>query len=584
VIDFFHGQLKEAVGKRYLQEESNRDAAHQAIGDYLERRWREPYARALDELPHQQMRARNWQALTEILCDLQFIELKCQAAMTYDLEADYESALTAEGVPVESRSGLNDFARFVHAQSHVLARNAAFTFQQAANEPDSTAPARAAHARMEAGLEERPWFQYVNKPQSRSACLMTLAGHTSDVDACAFSSDGSHIVSASSDETLKLWDANTGAELLTLAGHTNWVLACAFSPDGSCIVSASWDETLKLWDAQTGAELATLAGHTSNVQACAFSPDGSRIVSASADETLKLWDANTGAELLTLAGHTNWVLACAYSPNGSRIVSASLDDTLKLWDAQTGAELATLAGHTLSVDACAFSPDGSHIVSASYDDTLKLWDAQTGAELATLEGHTLSVDACAFSPDGSRIVSASSDETLKLWDANTGAELATLAGHTHWVKACAFSPDGSRIVSASWDNTLKVWDAKTGVQILGYGLNGNGTALAWSPRGGDIAAGDSLGHVVILRLRNVRIGPVLVTPWQHNLPPLDSLEAHLHFGCPLCRVWSEVPTSALGAVITCPHCGGSIKLNPFTINADWRPIAAAWKEMANKER
>lgn len=244
VIDFFHGQLKEAVGKRYLQEESSRDAAHQAIADYLKSRWREPYARALDELPLQQMRARNWQALVGILCDLQFIELKCQAAMTHDLGADYESALTAEGVPVESRSGLDDFARFVHAQSHVLVRNAALTFQQAANEADSTAPARAAHARVEAGLEARPWFQYVNKPQSRSACLMTLAGHTKEVETCAFSPDGSRIVSASQDKTLKLWDAKTGAGLATLAGHAYSVQACAFSPDCSLIVSASWDKTL----------------------------------------------------------------------------------------------------------------------------------------------------------------------------------------------------------------------------------------------------------------------------------------------------------------------------------------------------
>jgi WD40 repeat protein/nucleoside-triphosphatase THEP1 len=836
VIDFFHGQLKEAVGKRYLQEESSRDAAHQAIAAYLETRWRGPYARALDELPHQHMRARNSRALVGILCDLQFIELKCQAEMTYDLVADYESALTAEGVPVESRSGLDDFARFVHAQSYVLARNAALTFQQAANEPDSTAPARTAHARMEAGLEARPWFQHVNKPQSRSACLMTLAGHTSAVEACAFAPDGSRIVSGSGDHTLKLWDAQTGAELATLEGHTDWVVACASSPDGSRIVSASWDKTLKLWDARTGAELATLAGHTDWVYACDFSPDSSRIVSASRDQTLRLWDARTGAELAALAGHTGWVSACAFSPDGSRIVSsgfktltlwdaqtktelatlaghtdsveacafspdgsrvvsASVDKTLKLWDAQTGAELATLAGHTDSVQACAFSPDGSRIVSASVDKTLKLWDAQTGAELATLKGHTFYVAACAFSPDGSRVVSASSDrtlrlwdaqtdaelatlkghtgdvcacafspdgrrigsasqdktlklwdaetraelatfvghtegvhacafspdgrrivsasqdktlklwdaetraelatlaghtegvnacafapngsriisgsgdqtlrlwdaqtgaelatlavhtkgvtacafapdgrrivsgsggsdktlrlwdaktgaelatlaghtspvwtcafspdgcrivsgswdKTLKLWDAKTGAELATLAGHSDWVYACAFAPDGRRIVSGSMDNTLKLWDVETGLQIWEYQLEGNGTATAWSPRGADLTAGDNLGHFLILRLQNFSFGPVLVTPWRHDSHPVDSLAARLRFGCPLCRVWSEVAASALGSVISCPHCGETVKLNPLTIDADWRPIAAAWKAMPIEE-
>jgi WD40 repeat protein len=330
------------------------------------------------------------------------------------------------------------------------------------------------------------------------------------------------------------------------------------------------------------------------VSGCRFSPDGSRLVSASEDETLKLWDAETGVELATLTGHTEGVLACAFSPDGSRIVSGSYEpwwikgraSTLKLWDAKAGAELATLAGHTKRVHDCAFSPDGGRIVSASGDSTLKLWNAKTGAELATLAGHTESVTGCAFSSDGSRIVSASWDTTLKLWDGKTGAELATLAGHTQFVNACAFSPDGSRIVSASSDKTLKLCDAKTGVQIWEYELGGKGLATAWSPRGGNLAVGDTLGRLLILRLRNFSFGPVLVTAWGYNPRrwiPWRRIDLGLHFGCPLCRVWSEVAASALGTVIPCPHCGESVKLNPFTINADWRPVAASWKAMANDE-
>jgi hypothetical protein len=45
----------------------------------------------------------------------------------------------------------------------------------------------------------------------------------------------------------------------------------------------------------------------------------------------------------------------------------------------------------------------------------------------------------------------------------------------------------------------------------------------------------------------------------------------------LCRVWSEVPESSLGDELPCPNCGKTVELNPFTINADWWPVAAAWQ-------
>lgn len=64
--------------------------------------------------------------------------------------------------------------------------------------------------------------------------------------------------------------------------------------------------------------------------------------------------------------------------------------------------------------------------------------------------------------------------------------------------------------------------------------------------------------------------PLIVTAW---LSPSDQSHAA---GCPLCRVWSQVPPSALGTELACPKCGSPLKLNPFTINADWRPVAEAW--------
>src|SRR5260221_7836591 len=75
-----------------------------------------------------------------------------------------------------------------------------------------------------------------------SSCLMTLRGHSDSVKSVAFSPDGGLLASASSDDTIKLWDPQTGEHLRTLEGHSHSVLSVAFSPDGGLLTSASQDQ------------------------------------------------------------------------------------------------------------------------------------------------------------------------------------------------------------------------------------------------------------------------------------------------------------------------------------------------------
>jgi hypothetical protein len=92
------------------------------------------------------------------------------------------------------------------------------------------------------------------------------------------------------------------------------VFNCAVSPDGTWIVSASKDGTLRIWDVATGTKRATLAGLTGGAWDCAVSPDGTSVVSASHDGTLRIWDAATGAEraVLVLPGAP---VAVAFHPS-----------------------------------------------------------------------------------------------------------------------------------------------------------------------------------------------------------------------------------------------------------------------------
>ena len=286
--------------------------------------------------------------------------------------------------------------------------------------------------------------------------LASLQGHTSGVYSAAFSPDGKRIVTASNDHTARVWDADSGKTLAFLQGHTGMVFSAAFSPDGKRVVTASDDNTARVWDADSGKTLASLQGHTQPVRSAAFSPDGKRVVTASDDTTARVWDADTGKTFAPLQGHTSALYSAVFSPDGKRVVTTSADNTARVWDAESGQTLAPLQGHTSFVNSAAFSP-GKRVVTASDDKTARVWDAESGQTLASLQGHTAAVNSAAFSPDGKWIVTASLDKTARVWDAASGQTLALLQGHTEQVVTAAFSPDGKRVVTASFDNTAQVW-------------------------------------------------------------------------------------------------------------------------------
>ena len=286
-----------------------------------------------------------------------------------------------------------------------------------------------------------------------------LAGRKGIISSVAYSPpDGTHIVAGSFDDSVRIWEANTGSLIHTLGGHGDQVSSVSYSPDGTHVVSGSWDDSIKIWEANTGSLVRTISRPANqDIHSVSYSPDGTQIVSGSFRD-IEIWEAGTGNRIRVFQhGPRASVFSVSYSPDGKRIISGGDDRTIRIWEAKTGTLMHTLTGHTSFISSISYSPDGNYILSGDAHTAIRIWDANTGRLIHTLMEHTDQISSVSYSPDGRHFASGSSDNTIKIWESETGRLIQTLRGHSSSVNSIHYSPDGRYIVSGSSDRSVKIW-------------------------------------------------------------------------------------------------------------------------------
>jgi WD40 repeat protein len=346
------------------------------------------------------------------------------------------------------------------------------------------------------------------------ARVEVLGGHHGGVVDCAWSPDGTLVLTASHDTTVRLWDAVSWETLAVWEGHQGSVHGCAWSPDGTRAVAAGADRALRIWDVGSDESAAVWRDHTDRVHACKWSPDGSRILSAGPDGTLRVWDAETGSVVGRWKGHEGPVQDCAWSPDGEAAVSVG-DGGMRLWDTRSGTGRWVLKTDTPIRSwwlACDWSPDGTRILAGAVNGRLLTWSVSSGAALQNWQAHSGNVVYdCIFSPNGTRFLSASLDGTLCLWTAGEGDPVGMRMDHGASAVSCAWSPNIDYALSTSMVGSIRVWDTRTGGTILAREMERPSLrCCAWSPDGARILTD---AHDGTLRLWDATSGEA-VTAWE----------------------------------------------------------------------
>ena len=212
----------------------------------------------------------------------------------------------------------------------------------------------------------------------------SILAHVGGVNAVLFSPDGRLIASGGGDKRVRLWEVRTGHLTRTLEGHETGIMCLAFSVNGVLIASGSGsyadvgvvsDNTVRIWNVQTGLLKTVLRGHRQQITNIAFNGEGNRLASGSFDKTVIVWSTDTGRLLRTI--NTEATDSISWSPDGNRIASAAAQRII-FWNVDSGMQVGGInyPSHTSKV---AFTPDW-RLVAIRED----LWDVTTGIKIRSV--------------------------------------------------------------------------------------------------------------------------------------------------------------------------------------------------------
>lgn len=309
-----------------------------------------------------------------------------------------------------------------------------------------------------------------------------MKGHERPLTFLKYNRDGDLLFSCAKDHTPTVWFADNGERLGTYRGHNGAVWCCDVSRDSSRFITASADQTAKLWDVKSGAQLFTF-----NFDSPAKSVDlgvGDKLVVITTDPFMGSPSAihvkriardpsdQIGDSVLTIKGPQGRINRAVWGPLNRTLISAGEDAVVRIWDSETGKllhESDKETGHTKTITSLAKSADGSHFLTGSLDKSAKLWDIRS-LELIKTYKTERPVNAVTMSPLLNHVVLGGGQDAsavtttdhragkfeAKFYDKILQEEIGGVKGHFGPINALAFNPDGKSFSSGGEDGYVRL--------------------------------------------------------------------------------------------------------------------------------
>ncbi|EFA85552.1 putative protein serine/threonine kinase [Heterostelium album PN500] len=314
-----------------------------------------------------------------------------------------------------------------------------------------------------ADLDKHPYPslapESINFDSMELANISTLSGHSDNLTALIISEDKKKLYSGSADGTLKIWNLETQSCIETnRAGHRKAITAICLTNDS--YITASADQSIKIWDKSNNELKHKLEEHTNDVNSICISKEKNLLFSCSSDKSIRVWDLNTFKCIKVLTAHSKSVKSIVVS--GKYLFSASSDETIKVWDIEM---LVCIYGisdaHEGWITKLALNNTG-FLVSGCRDGTLKLWNLSTFMPISTHEENREAITDIIVTER--YIFVASEDSTIKIWDtidiANGGQLKCIYSMRAHRSAIFTLETDGKYLYTGGSDNNIKSWQWK----------------------------------------------------------------------------------------------------------------------------